>query len=1517
MKKPFILPLIATIGTLLFLPIATAQLSTPKSKSHTYALVAPPVPPRNLRQIAQVITIKVYAGDSRGSGILIAKNGQAYTVLTNTHVVNRGETYRIQTLDGKVYQARLINQGDSLKGNDLAVLQFQATVNYRIANLGDSSALAENQEVYTAGFPFDQKNLSFTAGKISLIADKPLVGGYQIGYTNETVQGMSGGAVLNREGKLIGVIGMGAAAILNDAYVYQDGTKRNETALAELRESSFAVPIATLAKVAPQLIAIIPKPDNQENTANLTTYTGKVADVDKIAQEITVRIDASNKENGNGSGVIIASEGQTYYVLTAAHVFQNPDQYTIVTPNGQKYVVQPNTIKIIEGVDIAVVQFQSQENYTVAKLGDYDIILNKGQLIFVSGFPGVNTGTPKRILTAGAVFSQELTSVLTKEPATLTGGYELLYTNLSRRGMSGGPILDHQGRVIGINAASDNEIIQDQQVSVSIFSFGIPISTFLGRVKETRIKLEDMNRETSVPNEISETEVNAIFNQLLTLKHPLKDASEVDWLNYGNELLRSFKLEDSLTALNQAIKLNPKLSQAYYLKGWILSFQEKSKEALADFDKATQLDPKSPQAWRMKSSLLSNLKKYPEALKAIDKAIEMQSNSISDPAKKIKSSFTFYPLRIGILIELERYQEALEYSNKFIDTKKYAIGYILRGLIYLKLKEYDKVVANFNRAIELKPNNPNYYLARGDFYEIRKENQKAFADYNQAIKLQPTNPELYINRAVAYQVFGDNKKVMADFNQAIKLDRKRAKSYIARAQAYQEFGDNKRAMADFTQAIELNPNNPELYITRAQAYEKLGDHEKAMADFNQAIKLDPDPWNYITRAQAYEELGDHEKAMADFNKAIKLDPKNPELYIMRATYEKDNERVIADYNKAIEIDPKNPKVIYSIPFIARSYIKRGDAYWESKDYQKALPDYIKAIEIYDNLPPLTNSKDRSIKLRQENLQEEGSSLQPIESRLDEIRSYLELVFSKFERDEYEITRAKIVKIYLTFKDYQNAIVNLTKTIQQNPNVFELYFHRGSAYLELKYYKNAIADLTKAIEIRKNNSISSCLFEYAFGQILCVNEYELEWSLYVNRGLAYKNQQDYLKAIKDFNKAAEILKYNRSNQEEYKRVEKYLIELASKNPEPYIEKAKAYYERGDSKNALANYTKAIEIAPQESGFYASRGYVYLWLKNYRKAFIDYNKAIALDSENSVHYIIRAKAYLKVKDYRKAFIDYNKAILLDIENSWYYMDRAEAYLKVKNYEKAFIDYNKAIEIYTKNITKLSFRNSFYYRRRAEAYLKMKDYDKAFADYDQAIALEPDFYNYLARAEAYLEIKNYEKAFADYNKAIKLEPNIDHNFLVYLVYSHRAKAYLEIKNYEKAFADYNKAIALSHDPYNYIARHEAYLEIKDYQKAINDYTKVIDFEPNNPIHYNSRGLIYFRSGNYQQSIFDYDKALELQPDYADSYYNRGLAYKELKDYQKAITDIQKAVQIYLQQDNQEGYQEAQNLLSNLQKL
>ena len=65
---------------------------------------------QQLRQLAQSITVKVIAGEGWGSGILIHRQGQVYTVLTNRHVLEagNGNVYKIQTPNGQTYPANLV-----------------------------------------------------------------------------------------------------------------------------------------------------------------------------------------------------------------------------------------------------------------------------------------------------------------------------------------------------------------------------------------------------------------------------------------------------------------------------------------------------------------------------------------------------------------------------------------------------------------------------------------------------------------------------------------------------------------------------------------------------------------------------------------------------------------------------------------------------------------------------------------------------------------------------------------------------------------------------------------------------------------------------------------------------------------------------------------------------------------------------------------------------------------------------------------------------------------------------------------------------------------------------------------------------------------------------------------------------------------------------------------------------------------------------------------------------------------
>ncbi|MCF2148911.1 serine protease [Desmonostoc muscorum LEGE 12446] len=204
---------------------------------------------QKLYQQAQSITVKILAADFLGSGILLQKQGLNYTVLTNAHVLEAGDRpYRIQTPDGNIYAANLPENLNFGK-NDLALLQFHSQgAIYAVASLGNSPVVGD--EVFAAGFPVAEdgtqvKSLALNTGKISLVLPNPLEGGYQLGHTNNLENGMSGGALLNRRGEVVGVNGMQAYPLWDAPSVFQDGMKADEQLHKMIIRLSWAVPIKT------------------------------------------------------------------------------------------------------------------------------------------------------------------------------------------------------------------------------------------------------------------------------------------------------------------------------------------------------------------------------------------------------------------------------------------------------------------------------------------------------------------------------------------------------------------------------------------------------------------------------------------------------------------------------------------------------------------------------------------------------------------------------------------------------------------------------------------------------------------------------------------------------------------------------------------------------------------------------------------------------------------------------------------------------------------------------------------------------------------------------------------------------------------------------------------------------------------------------------------------------------------------------------------------------------------------
>jgi serine protease Do len=207
--------------------------------------------------------------------------------------------------------------------------------------------------------------------------------------------------------------------------------------------------------------------------------------ISKAAKGFTVLINSQSP----GSGVIVQKQGKTYTVLTAAHVVEYPDyEYTIHAPDQQTYKLDYKTVKKLPGLDLAIVEFTSDRPYQIAPIANSDDA-TEGADIYIAGFPDPGTATQERIFqfTSGEVSSR---------PTQGPKGYLMHYTNVTRVGMSGGPILNSDAKLVGIHGLANTD--QDSGSKTGI-NLGIPINSFLSTAPKVGFSLKAATPTASVP----------------------------------------------------------------------------------------------------------------------------------------------------------------------------------------------------------------------------------------------------------------------------------------------------------------------------------------------------------------------------------------------------------------------------------------------------------------------------------------------------------------------------------------------------------------------------------------------------------------------------------------------------------------------------------------------------------------------------------------------------------------------------------------------------------------------------------------------------------------------------------------------------------------------------------------------------------------------------------------------------------------------------------------------------------
>ncbi|ODN99615.1 mitochondrial outer membrane 72K protein [Cryptococcus wingfieldii CBS 7118] len=284
------------------------------------------------------------------------------------------------------------------------------------------------------------------------------------------------------------------------------------------------------------------------------------------------------------------------------------------------------------------------------------------------------------------------------------------------------------------------------------------------------------------------------------------------------------------------------------------------------------------------------------------------------------------------------YKKAIECYTKAIEisVKKVAVFYSNRAACYGNLTppEYEKCVLDCTEAVKLDRTYTKALKRRATAYENLDRNEEAvqdftavsiierFADEQAAASVERCLKKLATKRAAEILANrGDRLPSPTFIGAYLSAFRERARPAIPESASQGDHtlslafdaldaADYPHALTYVNEAIEQGISTKEV---QAEAYNLrgtfkflIGDSEGARVDLQKSLDLMPDfVQSWVKIASVHMELGDPAGAFGDFEAAIRHNPNDPDIYYHRGQVyfiTQEFDKALSDYTKSVELD---------------------------------------------------------------------------------------------------------------------------------------------------------------------------------------------------------------------------------------------------------------------------------------------------------------------------------------------------------------------------------------------------------------------------------------------------------------------------------------------------------------------------------------------------------------------------------------------------------------------------------------
>ena len=490
-------------------------------------------------------------------------------------------------------------------------------------------------------------------------------------------------------------------------------------------------------------------------------------DAEKVRKSIVQVIDS---EGSRGSGFFVAPNK----IATAIHVVTGTDLDPLRVRSGDTdYAVQE------------VIAYDAQNDLVVLKVS------GEGVPLVLGNSEAVRSGDT--VFSVG--YSLDRYNIAKNSVDSFQGrGTCIEVTSHIVPGTSGGPMLNTEGEVIGMNVAS---------------------SGFSGyAIASNALKILLAGSET--PESVEQWQQRDAVHAYVVLGEAHKAFSVGDYAN-------------AIATLNKGMALNSTYSRTYvgvvptycnrghaktylghtdFSNGNIAAARHSYQQAIEDLDKALTHNPANIAAYASRGHAKTHLGYTDFSSGNIAAARHSYQQAIEDLDKALTHNQAYPPI----------------YTDRGITKVLLGLTQISQGRAAAALGYYSGAIADFDKAISLNPEDAYTYgytygvrgyariclgyleSCRGNTGAAEALYKAAVTDANSALRLNTENPYYYHTRGVAKAALDDYNGAVNDFNKTLSLKSDFARAYYNRALAKVVLGQRDAAKADFEKATEFGLN---------------------------------------------------------------------------------------------------------------------------------------------------------------------------------------------------------------------------------------------------------------------------------------------------------------------------------------------------------------------------------------------------------------------------------------------------------------------------------------------------------------------------------------------------------------------------------------------------------------------------------------------------------------------------------------------------------------------------------------